>query len=108
MLKRILSLIAITASILAVNAEELKRYEINVKDFSELKVIEGLTVDYKCSEDSAGMAVFTTSPDMASLLMFTNNKEQAGDSDFHRRNRLPWPTQNHCLLTLPEQGGKQR
>lgn len=76
MLKRILSLIAITASILAVNAEELKRYEIDVKDFSELKVIEGLAVDYKCSEDSAGMAVFTTSPDMASLLMFTNNKNK--------------------------------
>ncbi|WP_305149780.1 GIN domain-containing protein [uncultured Muribaculum sp.] len=76
MFKRILSLIAITASILAVNAEELKRYEIDVKDFSELKVIEGLAVDYKCSEDSAGMAVFTTSPDMASLLMFTNNKNK--------------------------------
>lgn len=51
-----------------------QRYEINIAEFSELKVTEGLRVDYKCNPDSAGMAVFTTTPDMASLLMFTNTK----------------------------------
>ncbi|MCM1518586.1 MAG: DUF2807 domain-containing protein [Pseudoflavonifractor sp.] len=65
----ILALAALTAT-----AAEPTRYELNIGDFSELKVIEGLNVDYYCSADSAGKAVFTTSPDLASILMFTNDK----------------------------------
>lgn len=59
-----------------ISAQELNRYEVNVGDFNELNVIEGLKVDYVQSADSAGIATFDTTPDMASLLMFTNNKEK--------------------------------
>lgn len=55
-------------------AQELVRYELDVRDFTELKVIEGLNVDYRCNPDSAGKAVFTTTADLASILMFTNDK----------------------------------
>lgn len=53
---------------------EPKRYEINVGDFSELKVLEGLNVDYKCSEDSNGFVAFNAAPDIASVIMLNNNK----------------------------------
>lgn len=51
-----------------------QRYELDVKEFNVLKVIEGINVDYRCNPDSAGKAVFTATADMASVLMFTNDK----------------------------------
>lgn len=68
----IISILALAA--MTAKAAEPTRYELNVGDFNELKVIEGLNVDYHCSADSAGKAVFITSPDLASILMFTNDK----------------------------------
>ena len=75
MRKFIIALIALTAATLLMAAEnDLKRYEVNVGDFSELKVLEGLNVDYKCSEDSNGFVVFNAAPDIASVIMLNNNK----------------------------------
>lgn len=53
----------------------LKRYEIKVGDFTQLDVENGFNVDYKCSHDSAGMAVFTTSPELADKIIFENNNK---------------------------------
>lgn len=64
-------LLAIAA--LSTYAATPSRYELDVKDFNELKVIEGINVDYACSADSAGKAVFTATPELASVIMFTNN-----------------------------------
>lgn len=58
----------------AETSNALRRYELNVNDFDELKVIEGLRVDYSCNADSAGMVSFLATPDVASVLMFNNNK----------------------------------
>lgn len=49
-------------------------YKLDVGDFSELKVTDGVNVEYQCSTDSAGWAFFECDPDMAQMLMFTNNK----------------------------------
>lgn len=57
-------------------ADDLRKYELDVKDFNELIVIEGLRVDYRCNPDSAGYVSFVTTPDIASVLMFTNNKSK--------------------------------
>lgn len=75
--KLILSVISIASTFCGpLSAQEINRYEVNAGDFSELNVIEGLKVDYIQSNDSAGIVTFETTPDMASLLMFTNNKEK--------------------------------
>ena len=49
-------------------------YKLNVQDFSELVVDNDLSVDYFCSPDSAGWAVFTCLPQKAEMIMFNNNK----------------------------------
>ncbi|MEZ3590831.1 MAG: DUF2807 domain-containing protein [Muribaculaceae bacterium] len=67
------SLLALAAALTS-SAAEPTRYELNIGDFTELKVLEGLNVDYYCNTDSAGKAVFTTTPDLASILMFSNSK----------------------------------
>ena len=75
MKKYVLAFIIAAITSLCVWAEgEMKRYEVNVNDFSELKVLEGLNVDYKCSEDSNGYVVFNAAPDIASVIMLNNNK----------------------------------
>lgn len=53
----------------------VKRYELQVGDFTTLKVVEGVTVEYRENADSAGYAVFNTTSDFASLIMFSNNKQ---------------------------------
>lgn len=85
-----------------------KRYELDVNDFTELKVIEGLNVDYKCVPDSAGKAVFTTTPDLASVLMLTNNKgklEMQISTDGINYKDLPTITVYSNFLTRVENSG---
>lgn len=47
-----------------------QHYALNVKDFSELCVVDGINVDYVCMPDSAGYAVFDARPEVASQIMF--------------------------------------
>ncbi len=54
---------------------EPKDYCIEVGNFYELNVLNNLNVDYRFSTDSAGLAVFTAEPDVAHVLMFSNNKK---------------------------------
>ena len=68
----ILSILAI----IAVSAEGLMRYELDVNDFSELKVVEGVNVIYKASADSAGRAVFVAEDKIASALTFNNSNNR--------------------------------
>ncbi len=63
----LLSLCVVTAS-----AADLVKYELKVNEFHELKVVDGINVVYKCSADSAGMAVFTCPSYQASAFIFNN------------------------------------
>lgn len=73
-MKKILALaLTMVTGLASLHAVQLKRYEINVKDFDELKVVEGLRVDYVCNADSAGYVTFVTTPELASVLMLNNN-----------------------------------
>lgn len=49
------------------------RYSLDVHDFTQLKIANGLNVDYVCSPDSAGVATFETTDEMAALIIFKNN-----------------------------------
>ncbi len=65
-------LLYITAAV-TVAAQAPSRYELVVKDFTELLVLNSINVDYKCNPDSAGIAVFDATPQEASMIMFSNN-----------------------------------
>lgn len=53
-----------------------ERYEVKVGDFSTLKVTSGINVDYVCSADSAGMAVFYSDASMASCIGFIHSGDE--------------------------------
>ncbi len=99
--------LALFSSITA-NAAGPKRYTINVKDFNELRVIEGLKVNYVCNEDSAGYATFIAEPEIASVLMFTNNNNRLDlqiSTDGINYENLPVITVYSRFLTKVENSG---
>lgn len=70
--RHIIAVVAATVGLQA--AAQAAPYKLDVGDFSELKVSDGINVEYFSSTDSAGMAYFECEPDMARMLMFTNKK----------------------------------
>lgn len=63
----------LSASIAADAQDVAKKYEIDVTDFTELKLTGNVGVDYVCNPDSAGKAVFMATPAQASLIVLDNN-----------------------------------
>ncbi len=76
MLKHFLSLLTVAACALSGLAAEPQTYRMEVQDFNELQVIDALDVVYRCNPDSAGMAVFTATPDVVPVIIFSNNKSK--------------------------------
>ncbi len=93
---------------MSASAADPTRYELDVKDFTELKVTDGINVDYRCVPDSAGKAVFVATPDMASALIFTpgNGKlsVQLASKEIDR-SKLPHITVYSNFLTRVENDG---
>lgn len=48
-------------------------YSLNVKEFSELKVIDGVNVEYFCDASKAGTVEFESTPEVASAIIFEPN-----------------------------------
>lgn len=48
-------------------------YSLKVKEFNELKVVDGINVDYFCDDSKAGTVEFESSPEMASSIIFEPN-----------------------------------
>jgi hypothetical protein len=82
-----ISLICVLASAVGMTtfAADYNRYELNVGDFSVLSVQDNVNVIYKCSEDSAGIAVYNATPELADRLLF----------DFSKKGKLIVQTQFH-------------
>lgn len=77
MLKKLFLLIyGIVFTFLPSPATEPEIYLLDVKDFSELQVVDNLNVIHRCNPDSAGYATFTCTPDLATSVIFSNNKNK--------------------------------
>ena len=75
--KQIASLACVLAAVAAFAsyAAEIKHYELKVGDFSHLSVEDGINVEYYCSPDSAGMALFDAPKAIADHIIFDSSKE---------------------------------
>lgn len=72
-MKKVFLFLILSFLTLTLRAETLGDYRLNIGDFTELKVLDGINVDYVCSPDSAGFAVFRCGPSVASSLIFDRN-----------------------------------
>lgn len=52
----------------------VEEYSLKTGDFSRLKVIDGINVDYIASTDSAGIVIFNATAQQASTIGFANKK----------------------------------
>lgn len=108
MKKTFLTIILLIIATSVVSAQKLSRYELDVKDFTELKVIEGINVNYVCNPDSTGRAVFIATDELASVLMFNNTKgrlEMQIATDGIDYKNLPTVTVYSKFLTKVENSG---
>lgn len=69
-------LFAAAAALPAVVQAQEADYTLNVEDFSELTVVDGVTVTWVQRADSAGYVRFRALPEMASQITFTNNRNR--------------------------------
>lgn len=74
-MKRLFFITTALALALSVNAKT-ERYALNVENFSELQVVDGINVEYACNPDSAGWVVYECEPEMASCITFSNIKNK--------------------------------
>lgn len=72
-IKSTITVLALAGAMCSMSAQK-SLYKLDVGDFSELKVSDGVNVEYNCSTDSAGWAFFECDPATAQMLMFTNKK----------------------------------
>lgn len=99
-INRILMTLLPLLSIVAVNAQNAQ-YKLDVGDFSELKVTDGLNVEYYASTDSAGMAYFECDKTLADKLIFTNNKNSLNIQLASEGEKLvDLPVIKVCSMTL--------
>lgn len=66
-------ILIILTAVNAVNAQQVQRHVVNVGDFTSLRVVNAINVDYKSHPDSAGKAVFHAPVDLVNAIMFINN-----------------------------------
>lgn len=75
-MKRFLLFVFAAVSMTLAGIAQTADYKLNVQNFCELTVVDGINVDYICRPDSAGWAIFSCSPELASRIMFTNKAER--------------------------------
>lgn len=63
----------VTLSAYGAGDEPVQKFELDVKDFSQLVVDDGLNVEYHSNDDMAGKAVFSAPKSIADKILFENN-----------------------------------
>ncbi len=73
-LKRILLSAAVTAMTLCNAGAAVHTYHLQFDEFHELKVVDGINVDYICDKEKAGLIEFEADSTIASTVMFNPGK----------------------------------
>lgn len=73
-IKCILAAVFAVGTALLADGQSLKHYNIDVKDYTELKVIGDINVDYYENADSAGYVAFEAEADISPMVTVRNHK----------------------------------
>jgi hypothetical protein len=75
------------------SSAQVVHHEVKVGNFTRLNLLDDINVDYRCNADSAGLAVFDCTMDVANHLMFSiNDKGRLSiqvDDVYERQGNLP-------------------
>jgi len=64
---------AMSAPAMASAQSQIAPYELQVKEFSELKVADGINVEYYCNPQMDGKVMFETTPELVPAIVFDSN-----------------------------------
>ena len=108
-MKKVLISIILTVSVLFSANAQMKHHVVKVGDFNRLTVIDNINVNYCCNPDSAGLAVFNCSQEIADALILSYSSNgrlsiQVND-DFERLQNLPALTLYSSTLEEAENAG---
>lgn len=108
MKKLIISAIILLSLPISITAQ-VTLHEFKVGNFSRLALIDDINVNYRCNEDSAGIAVVTCTQDLAEKLIFSTNKSNRLSiqlyNDFSELSNLPTVTIYSSSLEEVENAG---
>lgn len=77
MMKRLILLLSVIIAAVNLHGETVKNhYSLKLNDFDELKVVDGINVDYICDASRAGDVEFEASKDVASSVLFEPSKNK--------------------------------
>ncbi len=92
-----------------VASAQVSRHQVKVGNFTRLALLDDINVDYRCNADSAGLAVFHGSNEIADhLIMNVSDKGQLTiqvDDIFEREGNLPSITIYSSTLDEAENSG---
>ena len=88
---------------------QVSRHEVKVGNFTRLMLLDDINVNYRCNADSAGLAVFTCTQDLADHFMFSLSDKgrlsiQVSD-EYERLGNLPTITVYSSSLDEVENSG---
>ncbi|MEE0980025.1 MAG: DUF2807 domain-containing protein [Muribaculaceae bacterium] len=86
-------------------AQSVSRYEVKIDDFTQIKMRDNINIKYVSSTDSAGLAVFYTTPEIAPQIVFANNKGKLSVEFANKKNKPqnpPTVTVYSKFLTMAE------
>ena len=108
MKKLIISAIILLSLPISITAQ-VTLHEFKVGNFSRLALIDDINVNYRCNEDSAGIAVVTCTQNLAERLIFSTNKSNRLSiqlyNDFSELSNLPTVTIYSSSLEEVENAG---
>ena len=109
MKRGLISVIFVFAVSLLAFAQEV-RHEVKLGNFTRLSVVDNVNVNYRCNADSAGLAVFSCTQEVADHLMFSvSNKGQLNiqvADEYERLGNLPTITVYSSELSEAENSGE--
>lgn len=92
MRRALISILLTVAVTLVAGSQEVRR-EVKLGNFTRLSLIDNINVNYRCNPDSAGLAVFTSTQEVADHFMFNlSDKGRLSiqvDDAFERLGNLP-------------------
>ena len=97
------------AAVALVSRAQVEHYEVKVGNFTQLSLVDNINVNYRCNADSAGLATFSCTKDVANAIMFSNSTKGRlsirVDDDYERLTNLPTITVYSSTLDEAENSG---
>ena len=109
MMKKVLTSIVLMIAVALVSSAQVEHHVVKVGNFTHLSVVDNINVTYRCNADSAGLATFSCTQEVANAIMFSiSTKGRLSirvDDDYERLTNLPTITVYSSTLNEAENSG---